>query len=109
MLGCFSSQVARTCCWVLLRIVRGRVESDVFLFGAWETSWVSVFRHGKDGERSRFAVQENGKSSVWAKLSFKYLANIKAEISRYMSLEFLEEERSGDKDLRIYGHGLKVK
>lgn len=41
------------------------------------------------------------KSSVLARLCLQYLADIKAEISRYMILEFLEEVRSGDKDLRV--------
>ena len=36
-------------------------------------------------------------SSVLAGLCLKYLEDIKAEISRYMILEFLEEVRSGDK------------
>ena len=41
------------------------------------------------------------KSSVLARVCLKYLADIKAEIARYMILEFLEEVRSGDKDLRV--------
>lgn len=41
------------------------------------------------------------KSSVWARLCLKYLADIKAEILRYMILEFLKKVRSGDKGLSI--------
>lgn len=41
------------------------------------------------------------KSFVLARLYVKYLTDIKADISRYMSLEFLGEVRSRSKDLRV--------
>lgn len=40
-------------------------------------------------------------SFVLARLYLKYLTDIKADISRYMSLEILGEVRSRDKDLRV--------
>lgn len=41
------------------------------------------------------------KSCICARLTLKRLADIKAEIPRHMTLEFLGEVRSKDKDLRV--------
>lgn len=57
-----------------------------------------------EGQRKKQVCRAKKKkmeSSVWARLSLKYLADTKAEIPRYMTLEFLGDVGSRDKDLRV--------